>query len=87
MVAVDYRRPDLRELMSREGKINARAFGRLLTRHLDRVRGGWCVAFARTDHKVSVYRLLGPKDAKQGEFRAVRGVHARFRGFSGFPTA
>ena len=60
-------RPDLRELMSRNGKINERSFGRLLSRHRDRIRGGWCVVFARTAHKVSVYRLLGPNDAKQGE--------------------
>ena len=63
----NYLRQDLREVMSRDGKINDRAFGRLLSRHLDRVRGGWCVVFARTAHKVSVYRLLGPNDAKQGD--------------------
>ena len=63
----DYRRPDLRELMSFNGKINERSFGRLLSRHRDRIRDGWCVAFARTDHKVSVYRLLGPKDKQQGD--------------------
>jgi putative DNA primase/helicase len=63
----DYRRPDLRELMSFNGKINERSFGKLLSRHRDRIRDGWCVAFARTDHKVSVYRLLGPKDKQQGD--------------------
>jgi putative DNA primase/helicase len=61
----DYRRPDLRELMSFNGKINERSFGRLLSRHRDRIRDGWCVAFAKIKDKVSVYRLVGPNDDQQ----------------------
>jgi putative DNA primase/helicase len=57
--AGDYLRPDLRELMLRDGKINERSFGRLLSRHRDRWRGGWCVTFARIELKVSVYKLVG----------------------------
>ena len=43
----EYMRPDLRELMMREGKINERAFGKLLSRHRNRRRDGWCVAVVR----------------------------------------
>jgi hypothetical protein len=65
----DYRRPDLRELISRDGKLNERAFGKLLSRHRDRLRGGWQIVFVRIEHNHPVYRLLGPGDAKNGELR------------------
>jgi putative DNA primase/helicase len=53
-----YRRPDLRDLMTSNGRIDTQAFGYLLRRHRDRVRNGLKIV-AETGGRVARYRLIG----------------------------
>jgi putative DNA primase/helicase len=52
-----YRRPDLRQLMLVNGRVDTHAFGRLISRHLDRIHGGWCIRFVRDTNAGKAYRL------------------------------
>jgi hypothetical protein len=63
-----HQRPDLHELMCREGKIDKVHFGKLLTRQVGRRRNGWRIVLARARHNVSAFKLEGPEDVQQGDF-------------------
>jgi hypothetical protein len=60
--------PELRELMLTKGRVDGRAFGQLLGRHLDRVdEEGWSIGLAHESKKRgNTYRLISPK-ASQNE--------------------
>ena len=55
-----YRRPDLRALMLVSGRVDTNAFGRLISKHLDRIHNGWCIKFVRDTNAGKAYRLEGP---------------------------
>jgi putative DNA primase/helicase len=61
-------RQDLRDLMTFHGSVNVKSFGRLLSRHLERVRGGWqIVTESKEGDRVLRYRLIGPKAEDEAE--------------------
>jgi len=57
-----YKRQDLRDVMSVQGKVNTRSFGWLLRRHRDRIIDGWSIRVASgKDRKdTNTYYLDGP---------------------------
>jgi putative DNA primase/helicase len=61
--------PDLRDIMSLKGHVNTRYFGRLLSRHADRIDNGWGISDAGVDQHVKVYELSCQNPAAQGQDR------------------
>jgi putative DNA primase/helicase len=59
MISPDvYAYPELREQMSFHGDVNARSFGRLLMRHLDRIDDGWGIKLGAGGARVQTYELF-----------------------------
>jgi putative DNA primase/helicase len=53
-----YIRQDLRDLMTFNGKLNTKSFGRLLGRHLERIKDGWYYEPAGRVHGAAAYVLV-----------------------------
>jgi putative DNA primase/helicase len=62
-----YVRQDLRDLMTFNGKLNARSFGRLLGKHLERIKDGWYYEPAGTVHGAAAYVLVRVPGQGQGQ--------------------
>jgi putative DNA primase/helicase len=60
-----YRRLDLRELMSKQGKLDGQHFGRTLMRLLNKRKDGWHIELVPSGERTRAWRLVGP--GKSGE--------------------
>src|SRR5262249_8844318 len=59
-----YRREDLRQLMTFRDKINLKSFGRMLARHRDRIgRDGWCLKSMPSTTASNAYQMVAPAAA------------------------
>jgi len=61
----EFKWPELRDLMTVNGRLNPEHFGRMLGRHVNRMVGGWCYRPARNVQGSKAYVLVGPAAAPQ----------------------